>query len=293
VLIRCLSMIQIQSCGDNTTEIDVKPDGSWRVKGGSELQELAQWHLPDGTLSVATNLGATPNTGVVKHETKEEPLSEGPGCRLKLGIRKNSNGQWQIRKKGLVSSSDGDRARHFGSNKNCTIIDDTGNEDGSCTLEPGRNDSPMSHVHDIESSPAAENVPSPRKQDVIVLSDSDDDDVITVLSPKAVDCGSVPNPLETSGVDAEQPGGGPNETTYHALKGCFGDLGLSFWDFPSSPKDDLSIPGEVQNQPAKVQSSHEPVSVGDESLVTAETAASEKRRNSEGGGTALDGMAEV
>jgi hypothetical protein len=185
----------------------------------------------------------------------------------------------------LVSSSGGDGARHFGSNKSCTIIDDTGNEDGSCTLEPGRNDSPMSHVHDIESSPAAENVPSPRKQDVIVLSDSDDDDVVTVLSPKAVDCGSVLNPLETSGVDAEQPGGGPNETTYHALKGCFGDLGLSFWDFPLSPKE--------QNQPAKVQSRHEPASVGDDSLVTAETAASQKRRSSEGGRTALDGMAEV
>jgi hypothetical protein len=222
-----------------------------------------------------------PNTGAVKHETKEEPLPEETGCRLKLGIRKNSNGQWQIRKKG------------FESNKSCTIIDDTGNEDGSCTLEPGRNDCPMSHVHDIESSPAAENVPSPRKQDAIVLNDSDDDDVVTVLSPKAVDCGSVRNPVETSEVDAEQPGGGPNETTYLALKGCFGDLGLSFWDFSLSPKDDLSIPGEVQNQPAKVQSRHEPVSVGDESLVTAKIAASQKRRNSEGGRTALDGMAEV
>jgi hypothetical protein len=92
-------MIQIQSCGDDTTEIDVRPDGSWRVKGGPELKELAKWHLPVGTLCMATDLGATPNVGVVKHEAKEEPLSEEPGCRLKLEIRKNSNGQWQIRKK--------------------------------------------------------------------------------------------------------------------------------------------------------------------------------------------------
>jgi hypothetical protein len=59
VLICCLSMVQIQSCGDNTTEIDVKSDGSWRVKGGSELQELAQWHLPDGTLCIVMRTSTT------------------------------------------------------------------------------------------------------------------------------------------------------------------------------------------------------------------------------------------
>ncbi|KAK3118184.1 hypothetical protein QOZ80_9BG0695440 [Eleusine coracana subsp. coracana] len=187
----------IQSCGNETAEIDVKPDGSWRVKGGSELKDLAKWHLPDGTLCVATDSGAKSNTGFVKHETKEEPLYDESDCRLKLGIRKNSSGQWQIRKKGLVPSSDGDSTRHL-ENKSCTTltstIDGTGTEDESCTLEPGRNDYPMSHVDDLESPPA------PREQDVVVLSDSDDDDTVTVLSPKAL------------GVGGEQPVGGPNES---------------------------------------------------------------------------------
>ncbi|VAH92676.1 unnamed protein product [Triticum turgidum subsp. durum] len=44
----------IKSCGDDLSEIDVKPDGSWRAKGGAELKDLMQWHLPDGTLCMST-----------------------------------------------------------------------------------------------------------------------------------------------------------------------------------------------------------------------------------------------
>ncbi|MCD7450377.1 hypothetical protein HAX54_005720 [Datura stramonium] len=38
---------QLQNCGAVVTEIEVKPDGSWRAKA---LGDLGQWHLPDGTL---------------------------------------------------------------------------------------------------------------------------------------------------------------------------------------------------------------------------------------------------
>ncbi|TVU01344.1 hypothetical protein EJB05_53214, partial [Eragrostis curvula] len=315
----------IQRCGDDASEIDVKPDGSWRVKGGPGLKDLTKWHLPDGTLCVATDSEAKPNMDIVKHEIKEEPLSEEPGFRLKLGIRKNSNGRWQISKKISVPSADDDRARHF-ENKSCTTltnaIDDVSTEEE--TSEPGINYRPMSQVHDIESSPADEDVPpAPEDQDIIVLSDSDDDNV-TVLSPSAVNCGSAPPSLvelETSGV---------NETSLLAMKECFGDL-ESFWDFPLSPQDDPSNQivdpsarvSEVQTYPAKDQSKLEPASGGDlgamevpanplenghdgvlqacnhterchdlhsddsdESLVAAKTA-SRKRRNSEDGITAL------
>ncbi|XP_062201935.1 E3 SUMO-protein ligase SIZ2-like [Phragmites australis] len=278
----------IQSCIDDASEIDVKPDGSWRVKGGAELKDLTQWHLPDGTLCVTTDTRAKPNMGIVKHEIKEEPLSEELGCRLKLGIRKNSNGQWEISKRGdtdLVRSSDSDHARHF-ENKNCTTltsnIDDADTEDESYNLDPGRNDCPMSHVHDLDSSPTDENVPpAPREQDIIVLSDSDDD-IVTVLSPSAVNYGSAldtgnvfpPKPPETSGVCGEQAGRCPNETSFVALNEDFSDLGLSFWECPLSPQDDptdqmfdpsrrvTDNPGEAQNNPANYQSKHESVSGG-------------------------------
>lgn len=43
------------NCGEDITDIEVKPDGSWRVKTKTEADrrdvgELAQWHYPDGSL---------------------------------------------------------------------------------------------------------------------------------------------------------------------------------------------------------------------------------------------------
>ena len=281
-------MIQIKSCGDDTSEIDVKPDGSWRVKGRAELKDLIQWHQPDGTLSVATDTAAKSEICIVKHEVKEEPLSEEVGC-LKLGLRKKSNGQWEISKIGdadLVPSSGNDHSR-YNENKKCITlssnIGDTNIANEGFNLEPATNGDPMAHVHDLDSSSSDENgPPASTGQDIIVLSDSDDDDVM-VLSPGAVNCGSTHDtgnlfPLNTSenlGVRSEQTGVCPKESSFVALREGFGDLGLSFWECPGSPRDyptsqilDTSTkatdnPGEVENYPANDQSKQGPVSGAD------------------------------
>uniref|UniRef100_A0A453HS28 E3 SUMO-protein ligase SIZ1 n=1 Tax=Aegilops tauschii subsp. strangulata TaxID=200361 RepID=A0A453HS28_AEGTS len=253
----------IKSCGDDISEIDVKPDGSWRAKGGAELKDLMQWHLPDGTLCMSTGTGPKPNMGVVKQEIKEEPLPENKGSRLKLGIRRNNNGKWEISKKGDVNlkpTSYNDQSRDFENGKCVTHTSNTNHEDakgGSYNSEPGQSDHPTSSVYDLNSSPGDEHVP-------IVLSDSDDENT-TVLSPSAVNCGAAndtgyefppPNPLDTSG--------GPDETSFF-LNENFDDLGLSFWEYPSTTQDDPGIQGtdnlgEVQNYPATNLSLHEPVS---------------------------------
>ncbi|KAF7048541.1 hypothetical protein CFC21_057292 [Triticum aestivum] len=253
----------IKSCGDDISEIDVKPDGSWRAKGGAELKDLMQWHLPDGTLCMSTGTGPKPNTGVVKQEIKEEPLPENKGSRLKLGIRRNNNGKWEISKKGDVNlkpTSYNDQSRDFDNGKCVTHTSNSNHEDakgGSYNSEPGQSDHPTSSVYDLNTSPGDEHVP-------IVLSDSDDENA-TVLSPSAVNCGAAndtgyefppPNPLDTSG--------GPDETSFF-LNENFDDLGLSFWEYPSTTQDDPGIQGtdnlgEVQNYPATNLSLHEPVS---------------------------------
>ncbi|KAM0045138.1 putative chromatin regulator PHD family [Helianthus debilis subsp. tardiflorus] len=47
---------KMRNCGEDVTEIEVKPDGCWRVKAEKHdlksLGQLGQWHLPDGTLFV-------------------------------------------------------------------------------------------------------------------------------------------------------------------------------------------------------------------------------------------------
>ncbi|KAL6905787.1 hypothetical protein ACP4OV_003388 [Aristida adscensionis] len=277
----------IQGFGNDTSEIDVKPDGSWRVKGGAELKDLTQWHLPDGTLCSATDTRTKPEMSIVKHEIKEQPLSEEPGCRLKLGIRKNNNGHWEVSNKGdfeLVPISDTVHAGQL-ENKNCVTLGsniyDGDTEDGIHNSEPGESGHPVSHVHDLDSCPTDENVPSvPTEQDIIVLSDSEDD--VTVLSPSAMNCDSAlgtenPCPPNPRGMCKEQSGGFPNETPFLALNEGFGDLGLSFWEYPSSSQDEMfepgtqvtNNPGEMQNHLGNHQSKHDTDSGGNLEVIAA------------------------
>ncbi|XP_028126981.1 E3 SUMO-protein ligase SIZ1-like isoform X15 [Camellia sinensis] len=44
----------VKYCGDDTIEIDVKPDGSWRAKNVYQFKKLEQWHLPDEIIYVST-----------------------------------------------------------------------------------------------------------------------------------------------------------------------------------------------------------------------------------------------
>lgn len=106
---------QMWNCGEDITDIEVKPDGSWRVKTKTEADrrdvgELAQWHYPDGSL-------CEPIGGDVKTKLEMEKLikQEGPsdghnGIGLKLGIRKNCNGFWEVSKpEDANTSSSGSR----------------------------------------------------------------------------------------------------------------------------------------------------------------------------------------
>ncbi|KAL7228724.1 hypothetical protein ACSBR2_007424 [Camellia fascicularis] len=45
---------KVKYCGEDTIEIDVKPDGSWRAKNVYQFKKLEQWHLPDEIIYVST-----------------------------------------------------------------------------------------------------------------------------------------------------------------------------------------------------------------------------------------------
>ncbi|CAL9763236.1 unnamed protein product [Musa acuminata subsp. burmannicoides] len=63
----------LQNCGEDVTEIDVKPDGSWRVKNELESTDLSRSHLPDGTLYAITDAEVKPYMGNLRYMKQKSP----------------------------------------------------------------------------------------------------------------------------------------------------------------------------------------------------------------------------
>ncbi|KAL6976571.1 SUMO ligase siz1 [Sarracenia purpurea var. burkii] len=107
---------KMKNCGEDVTEIEVKPDGSWRAKSESDrrdLGDLGLWHLPDGTLCVPVDGEIKPKSEALKH-IKQEGVSDGH-TPLKLGIKKNQNGCWEVSKpEDMHALFSGNRLEKFG-----------------------------------------------------------------------------------------------------------------------------------------------------------------------------------
>ncbi|KAJ1261389.1 hypothetical protein BS78_09G026000 [Paspalum vaginatum] len=86
----------LHNCSEDVNELDVKPDGSWRVKGDAATRELCQWHMPDGTPCESKEV-INPGAANVNESTREG-TSDGHRS-LKLGIKRNPNGIWQVSSK--------------------------------------------------------------------------------------------------------------------------------------------------------------------------------------------------
>ncbi|GMI92306.1 SAP AND MIZ1 DOMAIN- CONTAINING LIGASE1 [Hibiscus trionum] len=194
---------KMRNCGEDITEIEVKPDGSWRTKAKSEserreLGDLAQWHSPDGTLCGSGSFEVKPRAETLK-QVKLEGASEGH-TGLKLGIRKNRNGFWEVSKPGDLNTSSGSRLQERIEQYEQKIIptsssstgsgkdgeDPSVNQDGGGTYDftsngieldslPPNIDSTYEFTDRNPSAPA-------RNAEVIVLSDSDEENEI-LISP--------------------------------------------------------------------------------------------------------------
>ncbi|XP_039136793.1 E3 SUMO-protein ligase SIZ1 [Dioscorea cayenensis subsp. rotundata] len=222
----------MRNCGEDVTEIDVKPDGSWRAKSEGESRVLAQWHLPDGSLCPPATAEVKPKLEVFK-AIKQEGTSEGH-TGLKLGIKKNRNGIWEVSKPEELSNSPGNHLVEQYDNPRQNVIamssSATGSyrdgEDPSVNQEGGgpfdfspfnngleQNSFPVSFdaQYDVNRIPVA---PS-KDADVIVLSDSDEDN-ITLISPEN---GYETGPVGTNGITFSANQAGISE-------GMQGDLGL-------------------------------------------------------------------
>ncbi|XP_019199106.1 PREDICTED: E3 SUMO-protein ligase SIZ1-like isoform X3 [Ipomoea nil] len=87
---------KLRNCGEDVTEIEVKPDGSWRanVEGDrNSLGDLGLWHLPNGNLYTSSDADSKPKPEILK----QEGGSNGHGG-LRVGLKKNPNGIWEVSK---------------------------------------------------------------------------------------------------------------------------------------------------------------------------------------------------
>ncbi|GMH12526.1 hypothetical protein Nepgr_014367 [Nepenthes gracilis] len=177
----------MQSYGEDSTEIEVKPDGSWRVKADNEHRCQRQWHFPDGSL-YENVVDVKP-----KLEATKQIKQEGTG--LKLGIRKNSNGIWEVSKHedmNTVSRSErvqdlfernGQKFVPMGSSATGSIRDDEDpsvNQDTNGIFDFAANtgielDSTSLNLHPTYGFLNQNASAAAKEVEVMVLSDSDED----------------------------------------------------------------------------------------------------------------------
>ncbi|KAG4385322.1 hypothetical protein GLYMA_12G071300v4 [Glycine max] len=251
----------MMNCGEEIAEIEVKPDGSWRVKVKSEserleLGNLAQWRLPDGTLCVST-AGDVKRVDTLK-QVKQEGVSDCPAG-LKLGIRKNRNGVWEVSKPEGTNTSSGNKLKGAFGNPEQVVIPMSSSATGSGRDgdDPSVNQGGGGHI-DHSTTNGIEmdslclnnvdlayeyNEPNTSAQvggaEVIVLSDSEEDNDLLV-SPAiayknnrndATDGYSVPPPVIVDSYTEEHNLGG------NSCLGLFpndDEFGMSsLWSLPS------------------------------------------------------------
>jgi hypothetical protein len=191
--------MQLRNCSEDVNELDVKPDGSWRVKGDAANRELTQWHMPDGT--PCTSREDTNTGGANTNELKGEGASDGHKS-LKLGIKRNPNGIWEVsskaedRKLTLVGNHTQNNAGFRTPNVVPMSNSPTGSRDGedaSVNQEGGMQfDLTLNQEFDSfarnfgQTYSAEDRAQQPQSMtDVIVLSDSDEENDTMVCPPAA------------------------------------------------------------------------------------------------------------
>ncbi|KAL9388587.1 hypothetical protein Peur_017192 [Populus x canadensis] len=243
-------------CEEDITEIEVKPDGSWTVKTKVDIGDLRQWHFPDGSLCALTD-------EVTSCYKIPRQIEKGDGLKAhfspETGIKNNLSGIVQGRNPQLAFCSlknqlEGSFVNH--GQRTITMSSSTTGSGGD-EEDPSINQDYSGHV---EISPSSVNeinsichyfdptlainhgssVP-PGNADIIILSDSDEENVNLVPpetvydtyrvngsgSSLAVNPGITDSYLEDLALDA-----GANS--------CFGlfdtgvnDVGMSNWSYSS------------------------------------------------------------
>lgn len=251
----------MRHCGEDVTEIEVKPDGSWRVKAKSEIERrdlgpLGLWHFPNGTLSVPNEEEEKPKAEFLK-QVKLEGASEGH-TGLKLGIRKNRNGYWEVSKPEEMNTPGNILQDKFGNHGQKVIPmsssatgsgrddeDPSVNQDGGGNFDFSTNNGVDMDAISLNVDSAYgitdENPIAPMGDaEVIVLSDSDDDDMFmssgSVYKDRRTDGGgvtfSVPPPVVTDSYTDDPTLGTGGSSCLGLFNGNDDEFGMPLWNLP-------------------------------------------------------------
>ncbi|XP_051228594.1 E3 SUMO-protein ligase SIZ1 isoform X1 [Lolium perenne] len=179
----------VQNCSEDVTDIDVKPDGSWRVKGVVEDTKLSQWHLPDGSLCNLKQ-DTKPVAGDANQFKKGASYDGSESSKIGSKGYLDLNGLWEISKGDDIKPSIPMSSSHTG-----ICRDGEYQSVSECSTHFG-----LSSIngHDLDGfpdkfGPLYRDDVRPQEQlmdaDVIVLSDSDEENVATASPPAAYNDG--------------------------------------------------------------------------------------------------------
>lgn len=246
----------LRDCSEDVNEIDIKPDGSWRIKGDVPTRELSQWHMPDGTLCI---LKEDNKPGVENfNELKIEGTSDGHKS-LKIGI-KRKNGIWEVsnkaddKKPSVVGNITQNNITFRTPNTFPMSSSPTGSyrdgEDTSVNQEGSMHiDLSLNNGHEFESFPLnfgqTYNTEDTSQQqlsagDVIVLSDSDEENDTIVCPPTVYDNTTANDsgfPFATSGAGFTgryQEDAGVGTSGLGLLSNNADDFEMTNWQMPYS-----------------------------------------------------------
>ncbi|KAL8171180.1 hypothetical protein V2J09_022984 [Rumex salicifolius] len=173
---------KMRDCKDEISDIELKLDGSWRVKNEVAIKDLSLWHHPDGSLSNASDPSKSVMNGTLlgKHDNNTPGMQKNTVARSvdqpentsQLYLLNSGVTNYDLEVITMSSSSSEDRRDDAGLSLKKDVVDQTGNlghkedEVSSCPPKCG-----MPQGNGINNS--SEQV---KIADVIILSDSEEEE---------------------------------------------------------------------------------------------------------------------
>ncbi|XP_022745340.1 E3 SUMO-protein ligase SIZ1-like isoform X2 [Durio zibethinus] len=241
---------KMQHCGEDVTDIEVKPDGSWTVKIKGDLSDLQKWHLPDGSLYVASNEDISKSEALRKINKEEKSGHTNSEIGTKGGMfeaRKNQhlpllnpkeedfeNYSQMVITMSSSASGGGRDDEDSSINQDCGRYNNISANNGNEINSIRRNFDSILRTENQSHGPIGE-------PNIIILSDSEEENVNLVSSLTDYkscllnDSGvlSVPPAIEHSYLENSIPDSGIS-SCLDLFNGSGRDVGMSDWPYSST-----------------------------------------------------------